>query len=327
MRRFGAFISAFFLIFLLCSCESGTPAVQKYSQTEFLFDTVVTLTVYAEDDSSLVGAFALCEKYENMLSRSIEGSDVWRINHAKGESVTVGSETARLIELSLEYSALTDGAFDITVAPLSELWGFSAENPSVPTANSIEALLPAVDYTAVVVDGCTVTVPDGCGIDLGAVAKGYISDRLCDYFKDCGVSAALINLGGNVATVGTKPDGSDWQIGIRDPDGGYPDYVGTLSLGETSVVTSGIYERCFEENGVLYHHILSPENGYPVNNTLASVTVICKSGVDADALSTSLYLMGFERAFDFVENNPDAEAVFIMTDGEIRLSKGVNFTE
>lgn len=325
MRRFGVFISVFSMIFALCGCKSDTPMVQKYSQTEFLFDTVVNITVYAEDDSSLAGAFELCEKYENMFSRNIEGSDVWRINHAKGESVTVDSETAYLIELSLKYSDITDGAFDITIAPLSELWGFSAENPSVPSQDSIEALLPLVDYTAVSIDGCTVTVPDGCGIDLGAVAKGYISDRLCDYFMTCGVSAALINLGGNVATVGTKPDGSSWQIGIRDPGGDYPDYVGTLSLGETSVVTSGIYERCFEEDGVLYHHILSSENGYPVNNSLASVTVICKSGVDADALSTSLYLMGFERAFEFVRNSPDTEAVFITTDGEIFLSDGANF--
>lgn len=324
MRRLGVFISVFALCFSLCACQSSSSNVQKYSQTEFIFGTVVTLTVYAEDDSSLDGAFELCEKYENMFSGSIEGSDVWRINHADGNSTEVSSETAGLIELSLEYSALTDGAFDITVAPLSALWGFSGESPAVPSADSINELLPLVGYTQITVDGNTVTLPAGCSIELGAIAKGYISDRLCDYFADSGVSAALINLGGNVATVGTKPDGSAWQIGIRDPIGDYSDYIGTLSLGETSVVTSGIYERCFEADGVIYHHILSTENGYPVNNELASVTIICKSGADADALSTSLYLMGFEKAFEFVQSSDDLEAVFILTNGDVHKTDGVS---
>ncbi len=323
MRRLGVFILSVLLCFSLCACSESKSDAEKFSRTEFIFGTVVTLTVYAEDDSSLDGAFKLCRNYENLFSSSIEGSDIWRINHSAGESVAVSSETAELILLSLEYSRLTDGAFDITIAPISALWGFSDEQPSVPERDRINELLPLVDYTAVAVEGCNVTIPDGCSIELGAIAKGYISDRLCEYFKSSDVSAALINLGGNVATTGSKPDGSQWQIGVRNPSGDYSDYVCTLSLNETSIVTSGIYERCFDENGIMYHHLLSSEDGYPVNNDIASVTIICKSGVDADALSTSLYLMGFEKAFNYAENSEFFDAVFILRDGRIFRTDGI----
>ncbi len=327
MRRIVAFILIILMIFSLCSCSETENRIRKFSQTEFVFGTVVTLTVYDEDESSLAGAFELCEKYENMLSSTVEGSDVWKINHAEGESVSVNMETADLIELSISYSDMTDGAFDITVAPISELWGFSDVSPTVPDSTSIEELLPYVDYSVIALDGTSVTVPKNCKIELGAVAKGYISDRLCDYFRDFGVSAALINLGGNVATFGTKPDNSPWVIGIRDPIGDYSDYVGTLSLGETSVVTSGIYERSFESDGVLYHHLLNPDTGYPENNEIASVTIICASGADADALSTSLYLMGAAAGLEFAENADYFEAVFILKDGRILKTSGIELDQ
>ncbi len=310
--------------FILCSCSESGNRIKKFTRTEFIFGTIVTLTVYAEDDSSLEGAFRLCRDYENLLSSTVESSDVWNINHAGGHSVSVSSETAELISLSLEYSRITDGAFDITVAPLSALWGFSDESPAVPSHESISSLLPLVDYTKISVDGNSVTVPDGVTIELGAIAKGYISDRISEYFQEAGVSAALINLGGNVATSGRKPDGSSWQIGIRDPLGSYSDYVGTVSVGETSIVTSGIYERCFEQDGILYHHLLSSENGYPVNNDIASVTIICRNGADADALSTSLYLMGFREGFEYACSSSDFDAVFILRNGEIHSTDGVS---
>lgn len=315
----------FILGFNLIGCSENNRNVQKFVQTEFLLGTIVTLTVYDENADSLDGAFELCRKYENILSSNIEGSDVWRINHAEGSSVSVSSETAELIELSLEFSRMTDGAFDITVAPLSVLWNFSGESPSVPSQDSISALLPLVDYTCIDIDGNTVTLPAGRSIELGAIAKGYISDKLCEYFKECGTYAAIVNLGGNVATVGTKPDGSDWQIGVRDPYGDTSSNACTLFLDETSVVTSGIYERCFEQDGILYHHILDPHSGYPVNNDLASVTVICQNGARADALSTTLFLMGYEDAYEYAQSSEDIEAIFILTNGEIRNTDGVNF--
>ncbi len=323
MRRFGFIILSLALCLSFCSCSSPSDKINKYTQTEFIFGTVVTLTVYAENESSLKGAFDLCRDYENMLSSTVDGSDVWRINHSEGKSVDVSSETAELISLSLEYSQLTDGAFDITIAPLSSLWGFSDDEPEVPDPDVISSLLPLVDYTRITAEGNKITVPKGCSIELGAIAKGYISDRLSEYFIQSGVCAALINLGGNVATVGTKPDGSKWQIGIRDPKGDYSDYIGTLNLDSISIVTSGIYERCFEHNGVLYHHLLGSDTGYPVNNTIASVTVICKSGAHADALSTSLYLMGFEKAFEYADKSENFDAVFVLRNGEIHKTDGV----
>lgn len=325
MRRLGVFILSIVLCLILCVCSGKSSTAVKHSRTEFVFGTVVTLTVYDEDDSSLDGAFALCRQYEELFSSTVDGSDVWKINHSEGESVAVDSETAELILLSLEYSRLTDGAFDITIAPISALWGFSSEYPSVPDSDRINELLPLVDYNSITVEGNNVTVPKGYSIELGAIAKGYISDKLCEYFRNCGVSAALVNLGGNVASVGVKPDGSPWQIGIRNPSGDYSDYVCTLSLNETSVVTSGIYERCFEEDGVSYHHLLSTVDGYPVNNDIASVTVICESGVDADALSTSLYLMGFEKAFEYAEQSDMINAVFVLRNGQIHKTSDIEF--
>ncbi len=327
MRRICVFILAAALCLILCSCSAPGRKAKKFSQTEFIFGTVVNLTVYDEDGSSLDGAFRLCRNYENMLSSTVEGSDIWRINNAGGKSVAVSSETAELIKLSIEYSVLTDGAFDITIAPLSALWNFSGDTPKVPSQDSISALLPLVDYRNISVDGNTVTVPEGVSIELGAIAKGYISDRLFEYFENADVSAALINLGGNIAVVGSKPDGSPWQIGIRDPNGDYSDYIGTLSYENTSIVTSGIYERCFKQDGISYHHLLSSKNGYPVNNDIASVTIICRSGADADALSTSLYLMGFDKGFEFAQDSSDFEAVFVLRNGETHKTDGVILTE
>lgn len=323
MRRICVFILTAVLCLSICACSASGSKAKKFSQTEFILGTVVTLTVYDDDESSLDGAFRLCRDYENMLSSTVEGSDVWRINHAEGKSVTVSSETAELIRLSIEYSELTGGAFDITIAPLSALWNFSGDNPAVPSSESISSLLPLVDYKKISIDGNTVTVPSGVSIELGAIAKGYISDRLYEYFENADVSAALINLGGNIATAGAKPDGSQWQIGIRNPNGDYSNHIGTISCKNTSIVTSGIYERCFEQDGILYHHLLSSENGYPENNEIASVTIVCKNGADADALSTSLYLMGFEKGFEFACRSSDFDAVFILRNGEIHSTDGI----
>ncbi len=325
-------------------------AEEKTSSTGFFLDTVITITLYGDTDSAAMdGCFSLLEEYENLLSRTIEGSDVWNINHSNGEATTVSEETAVLIKTALEYSHLTDGAFDITITPLVELWDIDGkseasavldaetesdgetgdieqENSSdslIPSDDEIAAALSHVDYTAVFVDGTTVTLSDPeAEIDLGGIAKGYIADRLEEYLLSQGITSALINLGGNVQSVNTKPDGSAWKIGIQKPFGGSSDIVAVVECSGESVVTSGTYERYFEENGKIYHHILDPETGYPVDNGLTSVTIFSDSSTSCDALSTACFVLGLEDGMELIESLEDVEALFITEDETLYRTSG-----
>lgn len=320
VRRSITFLLCLLLIFSLCGCAKT--GEQKLSRTDFKLNTVITITCYGTDESVLDGAFDLCDKYENMLSMTISGSDVWNINHAHGETVRVSRETSELIALALDYCALSDGAFDISIAPLSTLWDFSSGKDIVPDNDAIDAALEKIDYTQITVSGCDVTVPDGMSIDLGAVAKGYIADRIAEYFAGYD-TPAVINLGGNVVAVGQKPGDGKWKIGIRDPKSDEGGQIGTIETDGGSFVTSGIYERCFTVDDVMYHHLLSTETGYPVDNSLASVTVISASSAQGDALSTTLYLMGFDGAINYVNSHGEIGAVFVLTDGTVICSDGV----
>ncbi|MCD7725797.1 MAG: FAD:protein FMN transferase [Clostridiales bacterium] len=317
-------------------------AEEKTSSTGFFLDTVVTITLYGDTDSTAMdGCFELLGQYEQMLSRTIEGSDVWNINHSSGEATTVNEETADLIETALEYSQLTDGAFDITITPLVELWDIdgksellaeggtedSSEEVStsslIPSEEEIASALSHVDYTVVSVDGNTVTLSDPeAEIDLGGIAKGYIADSLKDYLLSQGIEHALINLGGNVLTVGTKSDGSAWKIGIQKPFGESSDIIAVVECTGESVVTSGTYERYFEIDGTIYHHILDPATGSPVDNGLTSVTILSDSSTNCDALSTACFVLGMEDGMELIENLENVEALFITEDETLYRTSG-----
>lgn len=314
MRKTAVFFLCLMMFSLLSGCMSEDE--KKLTKSDFMLDTIISVTCYGTDEDTLNSAFDICEKYENMLSMTISGSDVWNINHSEGKSVRVERETAELIAMALEYCELSGGAFDISIAPLSSLWDFSSGEAAVPNTDKINEALSKVDYTKIVVSGCDITLPDTMSIDLGAVAKGYIADRMADYFSELNVPA-VINLGGNVVTVGQKPGGEKWKVGIRDPkseDGGQ---IGLIETQGASFVTSGVYERCFTLDDVLYHHLLSTQTGFPLNNSLASVTVISGSSAQGDALSTTLYLMGFEDARNYVNSHDGIEAVFVLNDGSV----------
>ncbi len=312
---------------LLSGCSTGK---QAYSKTDFCFDTAVTLTIYdstsASDEANalLDEAIALCHNYDDMFSRTKEGSDIYRINHAGGEWTTVSDETISLIQSALEYCEMTRGEIDITIAPVKDLWDFSGdENIKMPATADIVSALEHVDYSFVEINGNKVRLATPqAGIDLGFIAKGYIADHLRSFLLEHGVKSALINLGGNIAVIGKKPDGSAFQIGVQEPFASAGTYCATVAAsqskpGTSSVVTSGIYERCFTYNNKLYHHILDCETGKPAQTDLAGVTIITDSSLHADALSTTCLLLGLDKAVSYIEGLEDVDAVFVTLDGEI----------
>ena len=309
----------------LCACSIDTPEdTEPMSSTGFLLDTVVVITLYdGQSRETLQGVFDLCAEYENLLSKTIEGCDVWKINHAGGKPVVVSAQTAEVIKSALHYSEITDGAFDITIGPVSSLWNFKSENPSVPAQADLDEALSHVDYKNVVLEGNTVTLKDPkAQIDLGGIAKGFIADKLAQYLRDHKVTSAIINLGGNTFALGSK-GGNDWSVGLQDPFGRVQTPIAAVFLQNKSVVTSGIYERYFELDGVFYHHILDPATGYSVRNDLTSVTIISDKSIDGDALSTSCYVLGLEKGLALIESIDGVDAIFIDKDKNFYMTDGI----
>ena len=288
----------------------------------YYFDTYVNLTVYSSKDSKYLDeCLKMCERYDTLFSPSIEGSDVYNINHAAGESVKVDPETYYLLQRAIEFCEETDGAVDITIAPLMDTWGLShesgilseagiTENKSKPSDIKVQDALKNVDYRNVILeDDYTVRLKNPeTRIDLGFIAKGYIADKLKEYLVSKDVKSAIISLGGNVVVIGTKPDGSDYNIGIKDPDNS-GEIIESLKANNSSVVTSGTYERYVEYDGIKYHHILDTATGYPVDNGIKSVTVLSDSSLEGDALSTVCLILGEEGSKDILTKY-NAKAVF-----------------
>ena len=308
------------LLCLLPSCARNVPA-EAVSRTIFAMDTVMDLSVCG-DEALLDGAEALIMTLEGELSVTDEGSDIYALN--RDGAAELSPDAAELLTLALDLCRRTGGALDITVYPIVRLWGFTTGDYRVPAADEIAALLPGVDCTAVSWDAAsrTAAIPEGAAVDLGSVAKGYASDRIISLWRGAGVTSALINLGGNVMALGAKPDGSPWRVAIKSPDG--TDIAGVVEVEDKAVITSGGYERYFEEDGVTYWHIMDPETGAPARSDLISVSIIGESGVTCDALSTALFVMGLDDAADFWRESSDFEAVFITTDGRLLVTEGVS---
>lgn len=304
------------------------PPAQKepVSSTAFTLNTVVTVTIYDSTDQSLPDrALALCDQYENLFSRTKSDSEIYQLNHGtlpqENGSFLLSQETAWLIASGLKYGQLTDGAFDITIEPVSSLWDFTSEEKRIPSQEALEAALPLVDYQSVLLEGQSLRfLKEGMGLDLGAIAKGYIADRMKDFLLSEGVESAIINLGGNVLCIGSRPDGEPFRIGIQKPFAERSETAVTLDITDKSVVSSGIYERYFEKDGDFYHHILNPGTGYPYENGLISVTIISDQSVDGDGLSTSCFALGLEKGMELVNSLPDVQAVFITEDYELHYS-------
>ena len=307
---------------VLCCLPAAMAEVEKQTAVGFYLDTVITLTAYVEDPAVLQDALDECGRYEQLLSRTIEGSDIWRINHAEGAPVEVSADTIELLETARQVSEMSGGAFDVTIAPVSTLWDFTSGANLVPDAGEIERAAALVDYTKVETDQSMVLIPAGMMIDLGGIAKGYIADAVKHYLIDRGVKSGILSFGGNIVAIGLKPDGTPWKVGIQDIDAPTGSYMLVAQNFGGSTVTSGIYERGFEANGTYYHHILDPNTGWPVQNELASVTIFSESSMWGDALATTAFSLGTEAGIELVEGLEGIEAVFIARDRTVTYTSG-----
>lgn len=300
------------------------PASSKQSAVGFYLDTSVTISAYGATSEALNALLSECATYEALLSKTIEGSDVYNINHANGAPVTVSGHTRVVLEKALEIATLSGGAFDITIAPATELWDFKSETPTLPDSVALEAAAKLVGYKNISLSGNVVTLPAGMMIDLGGIAKGYIADEIADNCRASGITSGLLNFGGNVVVIGSKPDGSAWNVGIQDPDQPTGAYLAAIPAVNSTVVTSGIYERGFDLDGVRYHHILDTATGWPVQNELSSVTILTQSSMEADALSTTCFALGTEGGMALLrEHFPEVNAVFITKDRQVTATEGV----
>ncbi|MEY8338109.1 FAD:protein FMN transferase [Lachnospiraceae bacterium 62-35] len=300
--------------------------MEPVSRSNFLLNTVVTVTLYDSEDTELLdGCMKLCEDYEKMFSKTIETSDIYRLNHREPgtRKMEVSPETAELIQKGLSYSRLSDGAFDITIEPLTALWDFTAEEPQLPDKEAIKKACKQVDYKKIrVEDNYVFFLSDDAAIDLGAIAKGYIADRMKEYLEEKQVKSAIINLGGNVLCLGKRPDGEPFKVGIQKPFQEHNVAAEVMTVEDSSMVVSGVYERHFVIDGVNYHHILNPETGLPYQNGLDAVAIFSKQSVDGDGLSTSCFSMGLERGMELIDSLEGVYGVFLTDDGKLHYSRG-----
>lgn len=310
---------------------------QKCQKQLFAMDTYMEFTAYGKNSEKAVdAAIEEVQKLDAMLSAENSKSEVYALNEQGNLQAT--DDLAELILRGKEIYQETDGLFDDTIYPVMKLWGFPTGNYHVPTAAEVQKKLALVDENKVEIQtrdsdekgrdskekAKFVTLGADQQIDFGGIAKGYTGQKLAELFQEYGVSSALVSLGGNIQAIGTKPDGSSWKVGIRDPKGGQQDYIGVLSVENQAVITSGGYERYFEEDGKTYIHIINPRTGYPADGDLLSVTIVSRDGTLADGMSTALYIMGYEKACQFWRQRREEFNVILVTDdGKIHISENL----
>ncbi len=309
------------LLALILILSTPLAALADASRTFFAMDTVMTVTAPGADDDLLAACEDEVRRLEALFSVTDEGSEIAALNES-GQAA-LSEETARVLGFALEEAELTGGALDVTLYPVVRAWGFTTGDYRVPTDAELDALRARVGWSQVRLEDNTARVPEGVMVDLGAVAKGYASDRLAELLRDGGARSALIDLGGNIYCVGAKPDGSPWRIGVRDPKDP-AGYVGALSVTERAVITSGCYERYFTaEDGTVYGHIFDPATGRPAENGVISATVVGASGLECDALTTALYVMGIERATALLQSLDGVEAILVDDQGALWITGGL----
>ncbi len=294
---------------------------KKCQKQLFAMDTYMEFTAYGKNcEEAVDAAMEEVQRLDNALSAQDTDSEVYELNN-RG-SIHASGDLYELVSKAEEISRETDGLFDPTIYPVMKLWGFPTGNYRIPAEQEIAAALLKVDYTRIALsEEDTITLGENQEIDLGGIAKGYTGQKLTEIFRQYGVDSALVSLGGNVQAIGSKPDGSSWKVGIRDPEGSQQDYVGVLAVQDEAVVTSGGYERYFEENNEKYIHIIDTRTGYPAKSDLLSVTIVAEDGTLADGLSTALYVMGYQKALEFwMEHQENFDVIFITDTHEIYVS-------
>ena len=309
-------------------CTENSAGNPPATETNLFMGTVVQIKIYDSADEYIFDkAFTKIEDIESRMSLSLPDSEISQINQAAGKNpVHVSQDTYEVIEKAIYCGKISGGAFDITIGPLVNLWNIGKENARLPNQYEIDQALLHIDYSKIKLnpDEKTVFLEDeGMMLDLGGIAKGYAADALAVMFEQEGIKNAIINLGGNIYALGQNPNGEKWHIGIQNPEAERSDYIGIASVRNKSIVTSGIYERYFESGGNSYHHILSPFDGYPFENSLSAVSIIAGKSIDADAFSTAAFALGLSGGLKLLESYPDVEGIFITRDFKVYTTSGL----
>ena len=301
---------------VLTGCGPKQP--EAHEAQLFAMDTLMSLRIWG-DEALVTQTEDTLRSLEALLSATAEDSDIARLN--RDGTAELQPQTADLLQQALDCAARTGGAFDPPVYPLVCLWGFPSGEYHIPTEAELTGALAHTGPQHLQLDGAAAALDAGCSVDLGGIAKGYAGQQAAELLREKGVTSALLNLGGNVQTIGSKPDGGAWQIAVKNPHSKEPMMV--VSVRDKAVVTSGGYERYFEQDGKTYWHIMDPKTGRPADSGLLAVTVIGEDGAVCDGLSTSLFVMGLEKAAALWAESSDFEAIFIAADGTVYITDGL----
>ena len=338
LKKLSPLSSLIFLLLLAvllvgCTNIAETQEIKPVSKTAFLMGTIVKITIYdqvKEAESIFQKVFARISDIEDRMTinKGTEKSEIIQLNKKAGKEYSkLSPDTFYVLEKGKYYSEISNGKYDITIGPLVKLWNIGTEEARLPEEIELNNTMPLVNYKNLILDkenlSAELKIP-GMIVDLGSIAKGYAADEAAKILEQAGIEHAIINLGGNILTLNTKPDSTYWRLGLQDPLKPRGDYMGIIMLNDQALVSSGIYERYFELNGKRYHHILNPKTGYPEENSILSVSIITKDSIDADGLSTAIFLLGLEEGMQIIEDLPNTEAIFITSDKKVYYSSGID---
>ena len=316
-----------------CGISKGAGTPEKIERTGFAMDTVNTLTAYGIHGKKAVEqSFVRINEIDQRMNALHTDSDIYKVNAKPGQDVTVHEDTFFVVEKGLYYSSLSHEVFDIAILPLAKLWNINEERNRnqhvIPTSDQIKGVMDKIDYHMVAINKSNQTIQlkkQGMGLDLGAIAKGYAADEVARIFKENEITSGMINLGGNVLAIGNKPDGSLWRVAIKDPRGEIDSnsYYAVLQIVNKTVVTSGDYERFYIQNGIRYHHILDASTGAPSRSGIISATIITDQSIEADALSTTVFILGVQKGLDYLKQFPGVDALLVTEDKKVYATLGI----
>ncbi|HSQ90421.1 MAG TPA: FAD:protein FMN transferase [Romboutsia sp.] len=327
MKKFMTIILTMILTISLVGCNR-TKIEEPITRTELFMGTVIKVTLYdGEVEKILDKVFNRIVEIENLVSINKEGTELTKLNKSAGVSkVKLNDTSYDIIKKGVEYSKLSKGAYDISIGPLVKLWSIGLPEAKVPTEEEIKEAMKYIDYSKIETNDSTKEVflqQKGMMLDLGSIAKGYAADEVVKILKAEGVEKAIIDLGGNIYVLGSKNQNKDWNIGIQDPFSDRGNVVGSIEVSNKSIVTTGIYERFIEKDGVKYHHILNPKTGYPYKTEIAGVSIVADKSIDADALSTLIFTKGLDEGLKLVEDLENVDAVFVTNEHEVYITEGL----
>jgi len=328
MRKKGVFFLFLISALIFTSCGTAFNRNEAVERYDMYMGTIITVKAYGKNADKAA---------DKVINRISELERIFTINDTSGEidalngmagigEVQLTNDSIYVLNKAIEYAKLSEGTFDVTIGPLVKAWGIGTDNHRVPSKDEIDELLKLVNFRDLRVDNTKLTASlahKGQIVDLGGIAKGYAGDEAIGVLKENGIKSALVNLGGNVVVLGSKPDGSPWTVGIQNPRATAGKYLGTVSVRDKAVVSSGDYERFFMKDGIRYHHILDPRTGYPADSGLISTTIIADSAIDADALSTSVFILGLDKGMQLVESLDGVDAIFVTEDKKVYVTEGL----